>query len=287
MLTADQAALHDKYIGGSDAAVACGLSPWLSARELYYIHRGEMEREPIDPINAFIGHQLEPMIANWYVEEAKVKLRDIKTTRWSKKHPWAMAHPDRIVLHRHGGLELKTAATPEGWGLGGDADDTIPEHYHIQVAHYMEVFDYDWWDVAVFFLISREFRRYHIKRDHDFGVHLMDAEETFMMNVDLGEPPAWDYNHPTTLELMKAVYPGTNGMACDLDKRVLGWWEVLEDSRKLRSQYDATIKCAKAHIVAQMENHSLGYCTDGDTITQKRTSSGSLILSKRKLVNYQ
>ena len=288
MLTDEQAALHLTHIGGSDAATACGLSPWLTARELYYVMRGEMERDPIDPINAFIGHQLEPMVVNWYVEQTSNKVRNVKRTRFSKEHKWAIAHPDRCLVKERGGLECKTAATPEGWGPGWEFnDDTIPDHHHLQVAHYMEVFDYDFWDVAVFFLVSREFRRYRIERDKEFGKNLMDAERVFMDAVKAGEPPGWDYQHPTTLELMKAVYPGTNGKSTDLGKNVLAWWDVLDDARRKRREYDAVAQTAKAHIVGEMKSHSLGYLPDGETITQKRTATGSLVLSKRKFVNFQ
>jgi predicted phage-related endonuclease len=288
MLTEEQAALHSSHIGGSDAATACGLSPWLSARELYYIFRGEMEREPIDPINAFLGHQLEPMVVQWYIEQTSNPVRHYNRTKHSKRFPWAIAHPDRVLVGYRGGLECKTAATPEGWGAGWDERDaTIPDHIQCQVAHYMEVFDYDFWDVAVFFMVSREFRRYRIERDEVLGRDLMNAESTFMEHVEKGEPPAWDYNHPTTLELLKAIYPGTNGKAVDLTQSTLDWWNVMADARQQRRNYDQVVQGAKAHIVATMEEHALGYCPDGTTITQKRTANGALILSKRRFVNFQ
>jgi predicted phage-related endonuclease len=294
MLTPEQVDLHSKYLGGSDAAVACGLSPWLTTRELYYIFRGEMDREPIDPINAFLGHQLEPMVVNWFTEETGQTVRNYNRTKWAVQHDFAMAHPDRIVPHDamndgdRAGLEIKTAATPDGWGLGFmHGDDTIPDDVHIQVSHYMEVFRWPAWYIAVFFLISREFRLYRIVRDVEFGAQLMATEQTFMDHVKEGKPPAWDYTHPTSLELMKGVYPGTDGTSVELDETMMDWWTVLEDSRRQRKLFDATAQAAKCRILAEMKSASLGYMPDGYTITQKRTSAGGLVLSRRQSVNFQ
>jgi hypothetical protein len=61
----------------------------------------------------------------------------------------------------------------------------------------------------------------------------------------------------------------------------------MADARQQRRNYDQVVQGAKAHIVATMEEHALGYCPDGTTITQKRTANGALILSKRRFVNFQ
>ncbi len=284
MLTSEQVAARQGKIGGSDAAAACGLSPFLSARELYYILRGEMERDPIDPINAFIGHQLEPMVADWVRERTGRKIHDYHRTRRNKRFPWAVAHPDRIYPGLKRGLEIKTAATPEGWGP--DDSNVVPDHVLMQATHYTEVFNFDGWDVATFFLVSREFRFYPLDRDEAFGANLMATERTFMEHVKAGTPPEWDYNHPTTLDLMKQVYPGTDGTSIDLPPEALDWWNVIADARKQRKSYDDVIRGGKAHILALMGTHALGYCPDGETINQKRTSAGAVILNKRKFINY-
>ncbi len=286
MLTEAQIALRNEKLGGSDAAVCLGLSPFMTARELYSVFRGDIDRPDIDPINAFLGHQMEPMIANWWTEETGLKIRAFHTTKQCKAHEFAIGHPDRMVVGVREGLELKTAATPEGWGYGGDTD--VPEHHFLQVSHYMEVFDYDAWHIAVFFLVSREFRCYRIERDRAFGTQLMEAEATFMRHVEEGEPPAWDYQHPTTLELMKIIYPGTNGKAMDLDSTMLAWWDVREDALKQARQYQGAAEAAKCRILGEMEEHSLGYLPDGSTITQKRDpTTGAVRVTRRRSVNYQ
>ncbi len=285
MLTADQIALRNEKLGGSDAAVCTGLSPFMTARELYHVFRRDIDRPDIDPINAFIGHQMEPMIASWWLEETGQKVRNYNSTRHSKAYPFAIAHPDRILVGKSEGLELKTAATPEGWGYGDD--QSIPEHYFLQVSHYLEVFDYDAWNVAVFFLVSREFRRYRVERDRAFGRQLMESEAAFMHHVEKGEPPEWDYNHPTSLELLKVIYPGTNGKAMDLGTTMQSWWDVREDALRQRRVFEQAADAAKARILAEMGEHSLGYMPDGATITQKRNpTSGAVYLSRRKALKF-
>lgn len=286
MLTADQIELRNTKLGGSDAAVCAGLSPFMSARELYYVFRGEIDRPDIDPINAFIGHQLEPMIASWWLEETGQKIRAFHITKHHTKNDFAIAHPDRMVVGVREGLELKTAATTEGWGR--DDDTSIPEHHFMQVSHYMEVFDYDAWNVAVFFLVSREFRRYRIERDKSFGRQLMEMEATFMRHVAKGTPPEWDYQHPTTLELLKVIYPGTNGKAMDLGTEAETWWDAREHALTQTRLFKVAGDAAKARILAIMGEHSLGYLPSGATLTQKRDPhSGAVRLSRRRHVQYQ
>jgi predicted phage-related endonuclease len=285
MLTPEQVAARAKHIGGSDAAVCCGLSSRMTARELYYIMRGEMPRPDIDPISAFIGHQMEPMLVNWVVERTGEKVHDYRRTKRSHRYPWAIGHPDRLYPGKKHGLELKTRATPEGWGP--DGSEVMPDEVLIQCTHYLELFDYDAWDVAVFFLVSREFRLYHLTRDRAFGKNLMAGEAIFMQRVEAGEPPEWDFDHGTTLELMKQVYPGTDGKQIDLPPEALDWWNVMDDARKQRARYDAVIQGCKNHVLSLMGTAALGYCVDGETINQKRTANGALILNKRKFVNYQ
>lgn len=284
MLSAEQVAARKGKIGGSDAAVCCGLSDRITARELYHIMREEVDPDPIDPIDSFIGHQMEPMIAQWVTERTGKVVRNYNRTKKNKRYPWAIAHPDRVYRGERRGLEIKTRATPEGWGE--DDGDLVPDDVELQCRHYMEVFEYDAWDVAVFFLVAREFRIYHLERDAELGAQLMRAELAFMEHLKAGTPPEWDFNHPTTLELMKLVYPGTNGRQTDLPADIEHWWAVLEHARKRRSDYHRAADAAKAHILEAMGEHSLGFMADGYTITQKRSRTGALILSRRKLVNY-
>lgn len=285
MLTEDQIALRNTKLGGSDAAVCNGLSPYMTPRELYSVFRGDIDRPDIDPINAFIGHQMEPMIANWWTEETGLKIRQSNVTKFCKDHDFAIGHPDRLVVGVREGLELKTSATAEGWGYG--EDQSIPEHHFLQVSHYMEVFDYDAWNVAVFFLVGREFRRYRLERDRAFGKQLMASEQAFMDTVERGVPPEWDYNHATTLELMKIIYPGTNGKATNLDNTMLAWWDVREDALNQARTFTAAAEAAKCRILAEMGEHSLGYLPNGNTITQKRDPvTGAVRLTRRRVVNF-
>ena len=105
--------------------------------------------------------------------------------------------------------------------------------------------------------------------------------------VARGEPPAWDYNHPTTLELMKIIYPGTNGKAIDLDNTMVAWWEVREDALRQARQFSAAAEVAKCRIIGAMGEHSLGYLPGGATVTQKRDPhTGAVRLTRRRHLTY-
>ena len=66
-LTAEQLATRSTGLGGSDAAVACGVSRWKTPYQLYLEKRGEVPPiEQTEPMRW--GHLLEPLVRQEYSE---------------------------------------------------------------------------------------------------------------------------------------------------------------------------------------------------------------------------
>lgn len=130
-----------KGVGGSDVAAALGLSPYKTARELYYEKIGV---EPVivegDKSIAFqIGHLLEDVVAQVFAKQTGFSVFQEKKMFQHPLFPFMLADVDRFIHLPNGDiaiLECKTAhlETQYLWANGA-----VPRHYEMQVRHYMAV----------------------------------------------------------------------------------------------------------------------------------------------------
>lgn len=183
----DWLAARRNGIGGSDAAAAVGLSPWVTRLELYYDKIGEApEREENDDMRR--GTILEPAVRQMYADATGYQVVVPENIVHSQRWPFALVNLDGLAPEAGRILECKTARDRRGWGEPGS--DEIPMVYMIQVQHAMAVLgDYDRADVAVLFGSDFEFAIYPIEADLDFQELLMDNEARFWECVESRTPP--------------------------------------------------------------------------------------------------
>lgn len=193
-LTEKQIAERQLGLGGSDAAVALGLSRWKDPLTLYEEKRGEREPEPAN-WEMERGNAMEPLILRWYAEHEGVAVREIET----------LIHPDPKLaflrsnvdgINERGRLvEAKSADWPHGWGEPGT--DEIPEEHFLQVQHYLTVgralgiIKEPIADVPVWISASNHKRRlYHVEEDLALREMLVDGLAEFWSCVKEGRPPS-------------------------------------------------------------------------------------------------
>lgn len=264
MLTSEQLKARQSGIGGSDAAVALGLSPWKTARELY--------EEKIAPEPTVIeespamrwGNLLEPIIRQRYAEQTGRIVRVPDTIR-SGSYPWLLCHLDGVTEDGRG-LEIKTARSPEGWGEPGT--DEIPSHYLIQVQHNLLVADLAVMDVPVL-IGGWDERLYEIPADREMQAMLLDGEADFWRAVEKREPPDLDFAHPRILDIVRHLYPGTNGQMIQADTALEAWRRVMEEAYDRASNYKAVADQAKAHLLAAMGESALLKFDDGKMLRRQ------------------
>jgi len=178
---------HDerrKGLGGSDAAPACGLSPWKTPYQLWLEKTGQTEGPQQDNDAMFWGRTLEPVIRQRY---ADVTGRTVIIPNEIIRHPkidWMLANLDGLAENRV--VEIKTARSPIGWGEPGSNE--IPEIYMLQVQHYLTVTKLSLADVAVL-IGGSDFRLYEIEADHELQELLIEKEAAFWKMVQDMIPP--------------------------------------------------------------------------------------------------
>lgn len=235
-LTALQIVERHKGVGGSDAAPALGLSKRKTSRQLFHEKRGELEPDVYDEEAIWWGNALEPIVRQKYAEKSGNVVRLPEGTIWHSEHDFMCAHIDGYVDNTtpKRGYEGKTAFHSMGWGEEGT--DQIPVEYLMQTQHYMAVTGLPVFDVAC--LIGRRFAFYQVEADLELHEMMIEGERDFMRRVRENDPPPLDYAHNTALDVIKKLYPGTNG------KRLVAPPEVVE-WRNARDVFSEAEKAAK------------------------------------------
>jgi putative phage-type endonuclease len=180
---------RSEYIGGSDAAAICGLSPWKTAYQLYQEKRKEVPPPDLSANErVYWGTVLEEVVAREYSKRTGRAVRRVNRTLVHPTYDFIRAHIDRLVVGDDRILECKTtdAARASDWGEEGSEE--IPRHYQAQPQHYLAVTGKAVCDVAVL-IGGNRMRIYTIQRDEEFIAMLLEAEREFWERVQAGEPP--------------------------------------------------------------------------------------------------
>jgi predicted phage-related endonuclease len=164
-------------IGASEVGAVLGLDDYMSSLELYYYKIGDAPRFDIERMAAFMGRELEDMIAQLWqfwdphamngedsmIENFRAgrlvrKCRRVNAYVRNPAYPWLFVSLDRII-NKHGSrgegtLELKTIS-------GFEADKweaELPPKYVTQVNTQMAVCEFDYGEMA----ILRDGRRFNV-----------------------------------------------------------------------------------------------------------------------------
>ena len=215
-------------IGGSDAAIICGISPWMTPLELYKIKIGEVLSPDKTPSMHF-GQKLERIVAEEYARRTGNKLKNDSKTYRHPDYSWMMAHIDRIV---DGGkiLECKTASSfsADEWGESGTSD--FPEYYRYQLQHYMSVTGIANADIAVL-IGGNDFRIFPVEKNEELIDHIIQKEKEFWECVQQKREP-----EPMTLNDLKVKYPES------VDKSIIAGLEIsdmIESYREIQKEIKA------------------------------------------------
>jgi putative phage-type endonuclease len=174
-------------IGGSDAAIVLGISPFKSRTELW--HEKVSKKIELDAEEALIfqiGHALEPIVAKKYASMTGRKL-EMRPRRIHPDYPFMIGNIDREIVDDKRGpgiLEIKTKGAWTDWH-----DEDIPPYYMTQVQHYLSVFGYEWAGFAVLDLGTRKVTHIDIERDDKLISNIISEEEKFWELVQNKMPP--------------------------------------------------------------------------------------------------
>lgn len=206
--------LRRKGIGGSDAGIVLGLSPFKSRLQLWTEKvTGIIRNIPENSLITKLGHVLEPIIAEEYsnITGRKLEKRDMKI---HSKYNFILGNVDREIVGDKKGpgiLEIKTKGAFENW-----KDDDIPIYYKAQLQHYLEIYGYKWGSFCVLDLGKRKINYIDVERDDDFISYIVDEEIKFWDLVVNQIKP--DVNRSKSCEqFLRKLYSNSENTILDLN----------------------------------------------------------------------
>ena len=199
-----------KGIGGSDVATILGLNPYKSVFTLWLEKTGQIEPPVLN--NEYIewGNILEPVIREKFAKETGFEVKENHWVMLHDQHDFMVANVDGIVTDpqfagKKGVLEIKTA----GERMRDQWENGPPNHYMLQLQHYLAVLDYSYGYVAVL-IGGNTFKYYLVERDDYVIDNIIQAEAEFMEMVENGVAPEIS-GHASDSDYLASAFPEDNG----------------------------------------------------------------------------
>lgn len=251
------------FIGSTDAGVIAGVDPYKSVLELYHEKKGDLTPEVIDDKPAVhFGKVLEGVIAEEYARRTGTKVRRVNQHKFHKDLTWMAAQIDRDIVASDRQLECKTAGFMQRDTWGPDGSDEVPERYLLQCQHALAVTGNVLCDLAVL-IGGQDFRVYPLPRDESIIDNLITLEVQFWERLQSGHEPALDMGRPEyTWNLMRRLFPGTNGETITLSVDAVDLHRSLLNVSEKRKMFEASEKGIKATLLSMMGEAAVGLLPD-------------------------
>jgi putative phage-type endonuclease len=184
-MTPEQLIARKAYIGASEAAAACGLSPWCTPFELWQQKTSDPGETP-DSAAMEWGRRLESVVLHKYAEDTGTQPEAPCPFIASPDYPWMGCTPDALLPDRV--VEVKTAGLAKAREWGETGTDAVPMQYLLQVTHQMIVTGRRLADIPVL-IGGSDYRVYSIPYDAELGELLIERERVFWQHVQDKTPP--------------------------------------------------------------------------------------------------
>ena len=283
----DWLAVRKNGIGGSDAAAAVGLNPYMSPLELWLIKTGRDANLPRpDPQDTsepvYWGTLLEPIVAASYTKQTGNKVRRVNAVLQHPTIPFMLANVDREVVGCRDVqlLECKTAGEfgARLWR------DSVPEYVQLQVQHQLAVTGRQAADVAVL-ICGQKLEVHRVARDDALIARLIELEAAFWRFVEIDTPPPADGSESADRAL-RCLYPGAGGTVDFTDDRRLSsafadLVAVRTDS-EARQQVEAQLKQTIAQAMGEADRAEF----ETGSVSYKRSKDSTGVDLKRLLADH-
>lgn len=274
-----------KGLGGSDAAAVLNISPFRTARDLYYDKLGIVTADDqANWVALEVGNLLEPLVARIFAEKTRLKPYQRKCMFQHPHYPWMLADLDYLVDLPDGTtaiLEIKTTNynAKDKWWYNGK--EIVPIYYETQGRHYMAVMNLNRVYYCCLYGNNEDeaiIRR--IDRDMDYEMELIALEQDFWENNVLAKlpPPYWEDDGDLILESLRRILGPSDADAPPVvfdqmqSARVTRFLELQKEKRMYdadSNRVEEEMNRLKAMIVADMGKSCSAKAVDGTIVSWK------------------
>jgi putative phage-type endonuclease len=235
-----------KGIGGSDIASVMDLNPWKSAYTLYCEKTGLIDSniEPSMPMK--LGTAFEPVIRQLFQEANSDWLTVHETGTWASiEDPRSVANVDGIIEWKNGKLSvLEIKFTRQYW-------DELPEHYNLQVQHYLWVLGLD--SAMVVAVAGGDWKEFEVVRDDSLIETMKTRLQAFYGFLDSKTAPDYDGSE-STYETVRELSEGIEEGELELGSL----YSHLLQAKLEFDQWDKQFKAHKSAVLAFMNGTKYG-----------------------------
>lgn len=265
-------------IGGSDAAAVLGVSPFTTARDLYYDKRGIVSAVEDDSnwVQLEVGHLLEDLVARIFAKKTGYRIYQRKKMFQHPDYPFMLADLDYFVELPDGTtaiLECKTTNYNAKGKWWDGKEEIVPLNYVLQGRHYMAVMDIG----QVFYCClyannedSAIIRR--IERDMEYESEMIALEENFWTNHVLAEiPPSYTEDGDLVAESVRRHFGAADRsapvviLAAGFSAAIDRYMELQDTKRAVEAQVNqlkGEMERIKGFIIAEMGTSCTAACTE-------------------------
>jgi len=181
---------RNRGIGGSDAAVVCGMNKYKSPIQLWMEKTGQQPSEEAGE-SAYWGTRLESLVREEFALRTGIKVITVNKILQSKDYPFMLANLDGVCRCPTHGKCIFEAKTANAFKSGEWEGNAVPREYILQIQHYLCVTGYNGAYVAVL-IGGNSFQWKFVKRDEELISMLIKYERSFWMHVEDDVPPPPD-----------------------------------------------------------------------------------------------
>ena len=198
-----------QYIGGSDIAAICGVSPWGNPTTVWLEKTGQSIRKK-ESEAMFWGRALEDIIEKRFFENhSELVCLNHNLELRHPKHGFIGGEADAVYGHpkqgKAGVLEIKTTNqyNAKEW-----EDGQVPDHYRMQPQWYMMLMDVTEGYLAVL-IGGQEYREVRVEADPALQTLMLQVAVEFWEKYVITKtaPPLIDPD----IDTVKLLYPASNG----------------------------------------------------------------------------
>ncbi len=262
--------LRREGIGGSEIATIVLGQAWANSSR-YSVWADKVGITPIDenePENHRykMGHLLEPVIAQLFLEKTGIRIKRRNAIMQSKKWPFLLANIDREAIGTRAGIELKTT---DPWSADEWKGGQLPDKYYLQCQHYMAVTGWPTWYIASVIGFN-DFIVHEIPRSEETIQLIVERGAAFWELVKTKTPPEVDSSEATA-QAMKYQYKNPVDDTIQVPETLAIWGNRLNQAKLAAAEAEAIEKEAKARIREALRDHVAGAA--GDMILRRKVNT--------------
>jgi putative phage-type endonuclease len=264
-------------LGGSDAPVVLGLSPWKQPFTLWGEKIGRLEEPVLDSDAVEMGKILEPAILRRYQQ---------KTGRTARAWPgtlivqnsgvdWLRATPDGLTYDDDKGVGLvQLKSTGEYWR--GEWDEGPPLHIQAQVQHEMAATCATWASIVVL-IGGRTLKWFDVERHEAFIASMLDQEAAFWQMVVHQRQPAISNEEAMSGgkslgRALAKLYGADDGDSIALPDEAMELDQRLREIKRQAKQLDEEQAAIENRIKDMIGQNSIGVLPNGRGYSWKQST---------------